>query len=288
MGNDNQSDFFGVTDNPTLAGDLAGIRAAIASISNPHDRTIAETAFLLGSLASTLLSSQKIVVLIHGIRTHAEWQERLKTQLEATGIKGIPIGYGFFDLFRFLCPLFTRAKPQRRVERELRSIRSKYPNAEISVVAHSFGTYLMSQILEDATDIRIHRLLLCGSVIPRDYRWDKVKSRVTGTVLNEAGAKDIWPALARVTWGFGPSGTLGFKTAHVDDRFHNCGHSDFFQEQHMTKYWLPFLSDGQIVPLANGGHPKSPWYISLPCTLPLKIGFVAFVVMSLAAFFFLR
>jgi hypothetical protein len=132
--------------------------------------------------------------------------------------------------------------------RELRTLRTKYPNADISIVAHSFGTYIVSQILSEETDIQIHRLQLCGSIISLKYRWDKVVSRITGKVVNDAGTSDYWPVMASLlSWGYGASGVFGFKTISVKDRYHDCGHSDFFSDEHMSKYWVPLLVDGQVV-----------------------------------------
>lgn len=232
-------------------------------------RELMETAYLLGAKAAEK-PKQEIIVLVHGIRTHAEWQERLRDILERRSIKSVPIGYGFFDVLRFLCPIGTRGGPQNRLERELRSIKSEHPNADISVVAHSFGTYLIAKILDDATDISLHRLVLCGSIIREAFRWDKVRSRVR-LVVNDVGCRDIWPILAKqVSIGYGTSGVFGFKTAYVHDRFHACGHSDFFQDSYMEKYWLPFLEDGQIVGSSEDRKRKSSWTLSFMAWLPVK------------------
>jgi len=81
-------------------------------------------------------------------------------------------------------------------------------------------------------------------------------------VINDAGTSDYWPVLASLlSWGYGASGAFGFKTICVKDRFHDCGHSDFFSDEHMQKYWVPFLVDGQVV--------TSDWTLSRPT--PSKI-----------------
>ncbi|WP_241074821.1 hypothetical protein [Achromobacter insuavis] len=263
--------------------ELDALQSLLASIADPKSRAAAELAYFLGRNAHLAAPKDQIVMLVHGIRTHAEWQERLRDKLAAVNIKAQPIGYGIFDAIRFVCPIGTRAAPRRKVERELRSLRMRYPDAEISVVAHSFGTYLIAQILEDATDIQLHRLLLCGSIIPPKYRWDKVQHRISGSILNDAGTKDIWPALARSTWGYGASGVLGFKTTGVEDRFHECAHSDFFKNEHMEKYWLPFLQTGQIVP-ASGDRPSPPGHISFFCRAPIKTLLLASLVIGTWAF----
>lgn len=225
------------------------IQQYIRQIHDPEQRAVAESMFLLGQAHPIAQPKKNIVVLIHGIMTHAVWQERLAEKLKTeANIDAFPIGYVFFDVVKFWCPFFTRQEPINRVERELRVLHEQYPDANISVVAHSFGTYIMAQILIEKTDIKIHRLQLCGSIISKKYRWDQVRDRISGKVLNDAGTRDYWPVVASLlSWGYGASGTFGFKTALVKDRFYNCGHSDFFKDEHMCKYWIPLLADGQVV-----------------------------------------
>ena len=69
-----------------------------------------------------------VVVLIHGIRTQAPWAEMAADILaQQCGVKVIPLRYGYFDLCRFLSPLFTRRRPITRILRELRDIQGLYP-----------------------------------------------------------------------------------------------------------------------------------------------------------------
>jgi hypothetical protein len=253
---------------------LEQVRRNLEQISDPDQRVLAETMFLLGQALPNVPSKENVVILIHGIKTHAVWQERLAQKLiTEAGIEVFPIGYGFLDALSFWCPFFTRKEPINRVLREFRAIRRTYPNANISVVAHSFGTYIMSEILNEETDVEIHRLQLCGSIISLKYRWDKVVSRITGKlVVNDAGTKDYWPVMASLmSWGYGPSGVFGFKTTSVKDRYHDCGHSDFFSDEHMTKYWIPLLLDGQVV-LSDWTHsrPSPGIWISFLNWFPLK------------------
>lgn len=235
----------------------SGLQAAldnIRAIEDPEKRDIAETMFFLGRQFPVLPARPHAVVLVHGIRTYGEWQWKLKHMLQEAGCPNVHVvGYERFDLPRFLCPFWTRKRAINRVLREIRTVRAIHGDPHITVVAHSFGTYILSKILREETDVVLHRLLLCGSVIPRAYRWDQVASRVSETpILNDVGTRDPWPVVARnVTWGYGPSGTFGFATSHVEDRFHDFGHSDFFTEDHMRRYWLPFVLDGAII--------SSPW-----------------------------
>jgi len=116
------------------------------------------------------------------------------------------------------------------------------------VIAHSFGTYAIGRILKENPDIRLHRLVLCGAVLPTDFRWDQIRSRVDTDIINDCGIRDIWPVLAQsTTFGYGPSGRFGFGTPGVRDRFHNFGHGGFFEEKFVRAFWLPWFRMGQLV-----------------------------------------
>lgn len=280
-----------VNINPLISGassfsNLAQAKSFLETLQDPRERDIAQAGLLVGANYHGE-PQQQVVVLVHGIRTHAEWQEKLRDRLDLDGIRAIPIGYGYLDVFRFLIPVFTRNTPRRRLERELRSIASESrSNVRISVVAHSFGTYLLSKILDDSTDIKLARVVLCGSIIPTGYRWDKVKSRVD-SVVNEVGTSDFWPLIAKlVTWGYGESGTTGFKTSFVHDRYHQGGHSDFFSIEYMEKFWLPFIKDGRIIHSDATQNRKVPLWVTPLKFFPLKIC-VGVVVTTVLLNFFL-
>jgi TPR repeat protein len=209
-----------------------------------------------------------IVILIHGIRTHAEWQEKIPEWLDLgpeTIVK--PIGYGRFDLLKFLSPLRTRQKPIDILTREIDDLIARHPSHAYRrvVIAHSFGTYAISKILEARPSIELDDLLLCGSIVPADYNWIQISKQVKGTILNDCGRRDIWPVIARsVTWGYGATGTYGFNAGAVTNRFHSIGHSEFFSKNFVREFWRPFVQDSTIAPSHVGsGIVRSPWYFSL-------------------------
>lgn len=249
---------------------LTFIKSKISSIAEESDRQLAETCFLLGR---TLSAPKLVVVLIHGIRTCATWQELIRNRLNrCNSVKTYPIGYEYFDVFRFLCPFFTRKSPVEKMLRELRGIRAKHRNDKICVVAHSFGTYIISKILLKHPDIQVDRLLLCGSVIPANYRWDNIANLPRDGIVNECGSKDVWPVLAKfASWGYGPSGTFGFKTHNVHDRYHNIGHSDYFDIKFIERFWLPFILEAKIINSDwESNRPIPPFWLTLLSWFPLK------------------
>ena len=222
-----------------------------------------------------------IVVLIHGIRTHASWAEMVGSVLaKETGAKVVPLKYGFFDVFRFLCPFFTRLAPVERIVRELRDLRTQYPTARISVVAHSFGTYALIRALEEP-DIHLHRVILCGCIVRETFRRARYSAQLgKDPLLNDCGTHDVWPVLAKsITWGYGATGTFGFGTVGVHDRFNKFGHGDYFDSGFIEKYWVPFIRDGEIGATdweRNRNTP--PYWQSLLSWFPLCWLFLAIIV----------
>src|SRR5688572_9498352 len=113
-----------------------------------------------------------VIFLLHGIRTQAEWAQRAASIMESDGtMVDRQIRYGFFDVVRFLLPVQRfRDKPIERVTRLLRDEFSRQPQA-ISVIAHSYGSYILSKIIEREFDLRFNRIILCGSIVREDFEW---------------------------------------------------------------------------------------------------------------------
>jgi pimeloyl-ACP methyl ester carboxylesterase len=220
----------------------------------------------------------QVVLLIHGIRTMADWGPMVRSKLEVPSqIEVIPIKYGYFDAFRFWCPSWTRNKPIRRVYTQIRVAlqvaREKDPHPKLSIIAHSFGTYITGQILKEGFDLHIHRLILCGSVLPQDFPWEQYQGRFDREkVINECGKTDIWPVLAQsASWGYGASGTHGFGAVLVKDRYHAGGHGQYFEPEFVQESWEPFIRRGEF----DGSRyevemPPTPWWMSVLGILPLQ------------------
>jgi Sel1 repeat len=202
-----------------------------------------------------------VVVLLHGIRTRALWYDTAKNLLSRiNSVEVRTIGYGRFDLVKFLLP-FTRKSARRLVLKELRAIKWHYQKQSfpfrISVIAHSFGTYTIVKILEEEDDLDLDTLVLCGSVLPSNYDFGAISRKVSGSIINDAGSRDIFPVLARlVTVGYGDSGTFGFLKGLCRDRFFNFKHSDFFATDFISKYWVTIFSERRI---EDPGSDRSLW-----------------------------
>jgi pimeloyl-ACP methyl ester carboxylesterase len=227
---------------------LRELQHRLQTFSDPLERRIAEESLFLA--ATELPQRKHIVVLLHGMNTNAEWQEAMAEAIRnSSHIEPLVVGYGNFNPVKFFIPYVFRRGRIAKVVTDLRSIRKRNPEADISIVAHSFGTYIVSKVLSACSDMKFHRILLCGAIVNTDYDWDAVSGQFKDPVINDIGRKDIWPSMAKSwSWDFGDSGCIGFQNSLVRDRHFTFGHSDFLNEKHMRKYWLPYLLDGRVVP----------------------------------------
>jgi hypothetical protein len=114
------------------------------------------------------------------------------------------------------------------------------------VFAHSFGTFVLAQVLLRNPRFKFDRVILCGSIVPDSFHWDRVQNQILSTgdkrdaIINECGILDVWPVLASsATWGYGATGTYGFGVHNVRDRYHAFRHSDFFNSDFILSNWVP-------------------------------------------------
>ena len=187
-----------------------------------------------------------IVITLHGIRTHAPWQRRLDTELANAGFLPVSISYGYFLALRLLLPNARRRKVDWFRD-EYASIKERYPGADISIIAHSFGTYLVANAMRIYPQVAFDSVIFCGAIVEPTFPWEEVASN--GQVkrsLNEHGGQDIWTAsVARFVRDAGPSGYSGFTcdASVVTQRsYPGFRHSDYFNPSHYQHTWIPFLA----------------------------------------------
>jgi pimeloyl-ACP methyl ester carboxylesterase len=118
--------------------------------------------------------SKHVLVLVHGIRTAAVWHDLVQEVFEPTEIRVIPIGYEYHDAARFLWP-FGRKKVVSYVQDQLRQVRADFPQAAISLIAHSFGTYIVSRILNSSSGYRLSKVIFCGSIVDAKFGWGQIQ-----------------------------------------------------------------------------------------------------------------
>jgi serine/threonine-protein kinase len=262
-----------------------------ATESNPNKRfgNVYEFVEKLQSVAPrpyTFRAPANAIITLHGIRTNASWQRTFAEIANGAGLSAHldRWNFGYFSSLRFFLPWPRRAKVRWfRTTCEMEFPSNHTPGSRPSIVAHSFGTYIVGYALLRYPYLRLNRVLLCGSILPTGFPWDVLLDRgQVQAVRNEYGSEDVWTKL--VEWfvpGTGRSGALGFSAAHTrleQERF-SFAHSEYFERGHMSSNWIPFLQRRlpQIPPTESSESPiaegTTPW--ALYALYALLLGSVA-------------
>lgn len=181
-------------------------------------------------------SRPKIVVTIHGIRTGGLWQKKITPYLAQHGLIPYHIDYGWFSALKFFFRPF-RDRQLQNVREELRDLIDRTGVRRVSVIAHSFGTFLVMAALEsDNGELRYDRIVLTGSILPRDYDWKYV--------LDCKWAIAVCNVRATSDWVVGLANFVS-RRLHFISRLQagDSGRSKF-------KQTLPSLLDDELI----GGH----------------------------------
>lgn len=193
-----------------------------------------------------------LAISAHGIRTDGAWQKTFAEVISGSPTKVASYDYGRYGLFRFLTPGFNNRKIDEFHTRYSEMVRSCHEvdlrryDRRPCLAAHSFGTWIAGNAMLKYDDIRFDKVILCGSILPRDFDWAKLFARdQVALVRNERGHKDPWPGWAdRLVPGTGTSGSEGFDwfEAIVEDTVYDeFGHSEFLDKRHIEEHWVPFL-----------------------------------------------
>jgi pimeloyl-ACP methyl ester carboxylesterase len=190
---------------------------------------------------------------LHGIRTDGAWQKAFASAISGSPTHVESFDYGRYGLVRFL----TRSVNNRMIDRfydwyhqtvkACKEVDLERYDARPSAVAHSFGTWILGYAMLKFPDMRFDKLVLAGSILPRDFDWGTLLARdQVSLVRNECGQKDPWPKWAgRLVARSGTGGEQGFEwfgSTVENISFEWFGHSDALMRAHIEHEWLPFLT----------------------------------------------
>jgi pimeloyl-ACP methyl ester carboxylesterase len=191
------------------------------------------------------------VYSLHGFRTQALWKSIIEHEIaSSTLFPARGRNYLRFGTMKFIMKSIFADKPLRLIETELQTLQQ---NHRVSVIAHSFGSWLIQRALEHNPNIVIHNLILCGAITPRGSSlWRQLKcnrNQITGDIINFSGLQDPWPALAELfSRDFGASGVLGAGDPFVIDSFHDVSHNGFLTREFCRSFWTPILQGKSFQP----------------------------------------
>lgn len=165
------------------------------------------------------------VMVVHGIRDNGFWTKRvareIKTQARTAriNVRAPSPSYGFFSMWDFVKPGGRQKATYWFMERYA-DVRSHFPNASVSFVGHSNGTYIAAHALAQCPAIRFERVVFAGSVVRQDYPWALRQAQVR-SVLNYVGNADSVVAFLPAVFEYlglrwldvGGAGAFGFMDA---------------------------------------------------------------------------
>jgi len=194
-----------------------------------------------------------LLISVHGIRTHAPWQKLVGEVAADWNIKVVSFEYGYFTAPQFLLGPSRKKKVRQFYDWYASALRENQDKVDIgdfkkrpSVVAHSFGTYILVNCMLKRRDVKFDKIILCGSILPEDFDWSILFGRdQVNCVRNECGHQDFWAGMVgTLVPNTGSSGKKGFtfKSGNFKQEHFEFEHSDSLVRQHMRTGWFPFLT----------------------------------------------
>lgn len=180
------------------------------------------------------LSVRHVVIVLHGIRDNGMWGKRIGNRIKeawrrisneenSRTVRVVTATYGYFSLWDFLRP-GGRRRAVDWFQNIYANVCALYPDAEISFIGHSNGTYLGTQALQ-CENLDYKYMILAGSVVQRDFwirkdkgkQWKKRVTRLFSfrslddwVVALLSGGLEVIPGIGRCM-NVGGAGAYGFR-----------------------------------------------------------------------------
>jgi hypothetical protein len=193
-----------------------------------------------------------IVVTIHGLLSNAKWNADIAPIVSSQNWIFAPYLYEGNDAQLLIDP-----KKRRNVVENFRDwiydMQKRY-QFPISVIAHSFGTYIIASYLNAFSDsfspVQFNCIILTGSILNVEFDWEKKRGIKVARVLNEIAKNDQWVKhMPNIKWLdkdelFGNSGVYGFKkkTDILLEKSNDIfDHNNVIKRDVIERHWVPYL-----------------------------------------------
>ncbi|MEZ9765929.1 hypothetical protein AB4278_24020, partial [Vibrio splendidus] len=196
-----------------------------------------------------------ILVTIHGINTTAAWNSDVMPIFSSKGWIVAPFNYGF-QLPNALVDDSKRKEILNSFRDWIHDIKITY-NAPISIIAHSFGTYIIGKYLagfDERIPVEFESIILTGSILNEEYDWEAQQQKV-GRVRNEIAPNDQWvkwmpnKKILGLDTLFGKAGVNGFyKQPNMVTQYSNTifDHNNMIKKDVIEEMWLPFIENSKV------------------------------------------
>lgn len=208
---------------------------------------------------SERLIKDQILITVHGIRTYGAWQTELANEVKkySRTFNFVEVKYEYLDLLYFYFPKSREARA-KEIGTRLAALIRLHQDKRISIVAHSFGSVILSRAFEMLpAECRVSTVIICGSPLSESGSIDRIVE-MTDLTINECGTRDTVLLFSKLfVPGLGYAGRTGFyreNTQNFVNRFFKGGHSLYFNkdrsgESFSSKFWTSLLA-GQNPTLA--------------------------------------
>jgi pimeloyl-ACP methyl ester carboxylesterase len=195
------------------------------------------------------IDREKLLVTIHGISSYAEWNAEVTLIASANGWMVAPFHYGYVQPDVFL----RKASRQAILDQFrdfLATITLMFGPRDVSVLAHSLGTYIACSYLLgfDYPPTPFDTLILTGAIVNEEMDLDKFNGKAA-LIVNEMAPNDEWVEWAKTAnFGrdklFGYAGTRGFSKPTPRLLEYNSDiftHSNVIRRDIVAQRWMPIL-----------------------------------------------
>jgi pimeloyl-ACP methyl ester carboxylesterase len=195
------------------------------------------------------IERQKVLVTIHGLHSHAEWNADVTLIASANGWIVAPFHYGFVHA-TVLASQKARQEIVDRFREYLHDLQMMLGISTVSVLAHSFGTYIACKYLLgfDHPPTVADTLILTGAIV--DEKLDLARfAGKAACIVNEVAPNDEWAEWAKVAnLGrdelLGRAGKLGFTSTDerlIQSRSEIFTHTNVIRRDVVYQRWMPIL-----------------------------------------------
>jgi pimeloyl-ACP methyl ester carboxylesterase len=237
--------------------------------------------------------SDTVVFVVHGIRSsNTTWVQQATRLLQSSlpSARVVPATYWYFSALQFLLPL-VRKRRTRWFKETYTYYLSRNPAANFHFIGHSNGTYLLGYSLRNLPDMRFSRVILAGSVLPRDFPWRGMLGTQVQEVWNHRSQKDFPVAIlcAALRGVFmNDVGTGGYDGFEAIPEIHEFSYYPGGHDAPLNDRYLPSLikeitgelSSSLTEPLAN----QLEWFSRLS-RLSVALPYLVLLVVVLVTYF---
>jgi hypothetical protein len=200
-----------------------------------------------------------ILVSIHGLYSRAEWNVDIAPIASSQGWIFAPYVYTGNN-WQLIFGSSKRRKTVDHFRHWIYDICQRYSQytENLSIIAHSYGTYIIGKYLcgFDNLPVNLNALILTGSVLNKNYNWeDHFGNLRIGSVLNIYSPNDTIIKLMP-NWGmkrligvdrlFGNAGYSGFACSNMQMQQRKLDiltHTNTIKRDIIEQVWMPYLEN---------------------------------------------